>query len=782
MIRQPAKAVYISIFLLLLLGVLHVPRPVHAAISACSYSFDATEFPAGTQSTPTITINNDDPDNHIRLIRITRPSEQYVYNQVDTSWTVSPTEYDVSSATIQMSDGDVGPGISFSAAITFTAGSATGTEYWVVYVTDNSDGSNLVQCTGSSGTTIFGNTPTPSPESTETPTPTLAPDSTATPTTTSTPTPTLAPGTTATPTTITAPGTTSTPTPTPTPIPDASPPVISVNRLSSSTFNVAPVITGSASDDQSVTNISYSLNNGTTWNTVVIKTGKTVQYTFTPAVAGDGLYSLRVRARDAAGNSVVTDIVPFTVDRTLPTLTLDTDMTKPFKIAPRLTGIAADETGIVSVEASVDSGDNWLQSQSFDVTVNKRVFFSVVLPTLDDGNYTVRLRTTDIAGNVYVTPLQTMVIDRLPPRIGSVVLLLGPHVLEPKGMLGMYELSERTKVTVVAQAVGGPTELVLSAVSVASNQTLKFPFVKNPDTGLWSVVLEVPDSGSYTVSIHAIDGAGNTGDATIGGWNVKDPGIVETQNHTPVTAAKIRVYVFDSDTNSFLLWDAESFGGVNPQMTDENGAYHLLLPPGTYYMTVEKSGYRSIRTSIITLTEPTILSSVLTISKGYVFSIGSWSFTLPAFLSPFEEVKIEESVSMRNSIQQTGSKKIPQTLLSVGNQKGQGGPLHIVFIPLFHPQIASQLQVLERLYTSNASWNTVVVLTQGSQAEAGVLTRQGKYTLPIIADPDGELTNVLGIWSTPMHYFVLPDGKITGQIVGLLLEREIVDNRLRYSQ
>jgi hypothetical protein len=771
MIRHPAYAgtwKYSIVLLMLLIGVLHTPPPVHAAISSCSFSFDMTEFTAGTQWATVLTLHNGDPDNHIQLIRITRPSEQYVFNQVDSSWTVSPTEYDTSTATVQLTNGDVGPGIDLSTSLTFTTGTATGIEYWVVYVSENTDGSSPVACSGASGTSITGNTPTP--VTTATPTPTAAPGSTATPT------PTAAPGSTATPTTTTAPGTTATPTP----IPDSSPPVISVDSLSSTTYNKPPVVKGTASDDQAVTNISYSTNNGKTWTPVTIKSGKTVHYSFAPTVSGDGLYSLLVRARDAAGNSVASNSISFTMDTTRPTVTLDTDLSKPLKQSPHLTGVAADESGVVTVEGSVDGGVNWLPAQPFATGSTTRVFFDIPLPALDDGNYPVRTRSVDIAGNIYTSSEYSMVIDRLPPRIGSVLMLLGPHVLEPNGQTGSYELSEHTKVKVVAQAVGGPTELVLSAVSHTTNQTVKFPFVKNPDTGLWTTVVEVPEHGIYTLSIHAIDGAGNTGDATIGGWDVKNPGMVGTQDKQPVSGAMVRVFVYDSDTKTFLPWDAESFGGSNPQQTDINGSYHLLLPPGTYYLTIEKDGYRRIRTSIMTVSEPTTISSSFFLSQGYVFTIGPWSFVLPSFLSPYEEITLSDTHQTETPVQPSTGKKIPQSVLSIVSQKSGSIPLHLVFLPIFHPQLAAQLQVLEEMNRTDTSWQTVVVLTQGSQAEAGVLARQGNFSVPIIADPDGEMTLTLGIWNTPMHYFILPDGSITGQRVGLLLTKEIVDNRTRY--
>jgi hypothetical protein len=768
MIRHPALAGTRNvsfILFILLCGGLVFPHPVHAGISYCSYSSDIVVFPAGEQSTATFTITNDDTENRVQWVSISRPSEQYVFNQVESSWTITPAEYDSSTTTIQATAGDIGPGFSISIAITLTAGSATGDEPWTVLTSDATDGSSSAVCTGLS-TSIYGSTPTPTTGVTATPTPTTVP------------------GTTATSTPTTAPGTTATPTPTSTPIVDTIAPIVLVNRLPLILYNKPPVVAGTASDDQAVTEISYSLTNGKIWTAVGITKGKIVSYSFTPTISADGLYSLRIRGRDARGNSVVSDAITFTVDATPPTLTVDTDFSQSFKLSPSLIGSAQDGSGIASIEGSLDGGVNWLQAKVFEKNPNIRVPFAIVLPSLDDGNYTVRVRATDGGGNVSTSKETTMIIDRLPPRIGSGVLLLGPHVLEPSSIGGSYELSEHVNVKLVVQAVGGPTEMVLTALSQLTNQQTVFQFQKNPDTGLWVASVDVPDHGLYTMSIHAIDGAGNTGDATIGVWDVKDPGFVKTGNQTPITGATVRVFVYDTETKTFLLWDGESFGGVNPQLTDADGSYHVLLPPGSYYLTVEKNGYRRIRSSIITVTKPTTISSGIIMSTGLSFSIGPFTIVVPSFLSPFEEVKISDSVSTINTpaspsgkLQSAITKKIPQAILDERNKAGQPMPMHVVFIPLFHPLLSAQLQVLEEMLRIDPYWQILVVLTQGSPAEAGVLKRQGKYALSIIADPDGEMTKALGVWSTPVHYFIGSDGAISGQITGLLLDNEIVDNR-----
>jgi hypothetical protein len=727
---------------------------VPTTISACIADIDVTDYPAGSQVGGTIIVANDDATNSVRWIKITRPSSSYMISEIDSSWDVSPSVFISSTDTYTLSGDTLTPGAGASVGIVFTSGSvSTDVEQWRVSVSASTDGSSPTQCTGTLGTSIYGGS---------TPTPTTAG---ATPTITRSITATTAP--------TQAPGNTATPTSATTSVLDTSSPVILLDALPLSLYNKAPKFEGTASDDRGVTEISYSLDNERTWTAIGIVAGKAIHYSFFPRLTGDGLYTLRVRGRDAAGNSVVSDARSFAMDMTPPALTVDTDVSKPLKKSPHFTGLVEDVAGVASVEGSVDGGVNWLQAQPFEKN-SKRVFFDIPLPSLDDNNYPIRVRATDGAGNTATSPEKIMVIDRLPPRIGSTVLLLGPHVLEPSGTAGNYELSEHVNVKLVAQAVGGPTEMVLFAASETTRQELKFPFIKNPDSGLWTTTVAMPDNGTYAMSIHAIDGANNTGQAVLGTWDVKDPGKVETESHMPVSGANIGVFVYDTETKEFLPWDAESFGGINPQQTDADGSYNLMLPPGTYYLTVEKNGYQKLRTSIIHVIQPSTVSTLFTLPKGLMVSIGPWNFALPSYLSPFKEVTVPDIGSVHGKGVVPVGSKIPQTIWGEGKQNG---PMHVVFMPLFHPQLSSQLQVLETMQVADPSWQTLVILTQASQAEAGVLARQGKYTVPIVSDPDGELTLALGISATPVHYFVGGDGVISGQITGLLLENEIVDNR-----
>lgn len=58
--------------------------------------------------------------------------------------------------------------------------------------------------------------------------------------------------------------------------------------------------------------------------------------------------------------------------------------------------------------------------------------------------------------------------------------------------------------------------------------------------------------------------------------------------------AKVSIYTPNE------LWDAVSYGQTNPQFTNENGEYYFQVPKGSYYLLIEKNGFKKQ----ITVTKP----------------------------------------------------------------------------------------------------------------------------------------------------------------------------------
>ncbi|NLY21688.1 MAG: carboxypeptidase regulatory-like domain-containing protein, partial [Tissierellia bacterium] len=61
----------------------------------------------------------------------------------------------------------------------------------------------------------------------------------------------------------------------------------------------------------------------------------------------------------------------------------------------------------------------------------------------------------------------------------------------------------------------------------------------------------------------------------------------------PIEGATVTCEVWDSNTNSWKIWDAALYGQVNPQITDKEGKYGWMVPEGIYRVRVDMEGYES---------------------------------------------------------------------------------------------------------------------------------------------------------------------------------------------
>jgi hypothetical protein len=77
--------------------------------------------------------------------------------------------------------------------------------------------------------------------------------------------------------------------------------------------------------------------------------------------------------------------------------------------------------------------------------------------------------------------------------------------------------------------------------------------------------------------------------------DVVDPeGYIYEQNgnkETRIPSAIVSLYTLNNTTKKYELWQAKDFQQDNPQITDVRGTYSFMVPPGSYYFTVEAPGY-----------------------------------------------------------------------------------------------------------------------------------------------------------------------------------------------
>jgi hypothetical protein len=88
-------------------------------------------------------------------------------------------------------------------------------------------------------------------------------------------------------------------------------------------------------------------------------------------------------------------------------------------------------------------------------------------------------------------------------------------------------------------------------------------------------------------------------------WIYDPSGFVyETFEDNRVADAQASVYYLDGQTNEWVLWDADWFGQINPQITDPQGKYGWDVPNGTWKVVYEKAGYETTESGAMEVPPP----------------------------------------------------------------------------------------------------------------------------------------------------------------------------------
>lgn len=449
------------------------------------------------------------------------------------------------------------------------------------------------------------------------------------------------------------------------------------------------------------------------------------------------------------------------VDRVAPIIEISTDFSKPFSSTPVISGSATDggdiRVGVVLVEYSVDGGKNWLPLEDVENIGRKTVNFEVLPGKFDDGNYLIKFRAKDSTGNTGYSRTVVLIIDRLPPQVGSALFHLGPMILEPNSSGYIYSIAGM-EVGVVLGAVGGPIKMDLNY------GTKKFSMVKNEESALWRGILSISNADTFDIRVGSIDGAKNETERDIGRMVVLSPGKITDNKNIPVVGAKIKVYVFEKNLNDFVLWESLPYLQTNPQETNQDGEYKLILPAGRYFLEVESFGKRKLRSEIFEVGLPTPIDQNFKLERSL---LGNW-------WAKIVPIDIVDNLRGDGSIESDLiGKIIPSFDLSAGdkifkNTSIFGRQTIITFVSNWETQTADQLIALDELKTENDEVNVIAVVSQESRSKVDIVKKNGGYEVMMIADPDGILVNTFDLKSSPTHVFFDRKGIIKEMKVGFL--------------
>ncbi len=718
---------------------------ITAAIDSCTVNVSPESVQPNSQTLYNFSITNDGPDN-IVWIQINRPSSNFTFNSA--AWAGSSS---VGEDQATLYDGlSIAPNDSATVGLSVHAGeSQTSGEQWNVLVSENSDGSNRTTCSGSLDASVAG---------------ARIPD------------------------------------------PDTTPPVLGavvLSQLRSTSITVQWTTNDPSDSDVSYGETSeYGLNKHDTTLTlnhsmVLDNLSPDTSYHFTVtsydpsgngASATDGTFLTPVSDPPGTGSGG-TDIPISNIKTTIPlkavptekippTIELTTNITAPQKIALLLTGKAEDNDALAGIYYSLDSGKNWLPVDTASGLGTKKATFSFKPQNLQDGSYGLMLRAIDTSSNQATTSVQTLVIDRLPPTVGGNVVSVGSQPLIPDANNVINSLvGVDQKITL--SAVGGPTSIMIVTTEVGKDKVLQsFNLTQSADNGLWSGILSYAHSGIFQLAATSVDGAGNHTLRPLNIVNVSEAGKV-TDKAGAFIKANITVYTLDTDSNSWVLWDGESYDQPNPVIVSNKGKYGLYLPTGNYYFKISAPGFQDVITSSFTLNDATAVNDNYKLHSKPGFKLGSIRLSVPwpVFSSSTVGSSTHAITSQKNEI--IGS-SLPQFVLMQTNGVELstvqlfGKPTIITFINTWSDSASSQLESMSHITEPNI--NLVTVASGESLARLSVFAKIAGYHQPIVADSDNVLIQKMHAASVPTTYFVDTHGLVKKVMLGVLSKEELIQN------
>ncbi|WP_345794343.1 retention module-containing protein [Thauera sp. JM12B12] len=418
--------------------------------------------------------------------------------------------------------------------------------------------------------------------------------------------------------------------------------------------------------------VEYSTDGGTTWST-------------TAPVAVEGENTIQVRQTDVAGNVSPAATLSFTLDTQIaaPTIALDADTGASGTDGITKTGaytVSGTETGAV-VEYSTDGGSTW----------------STTAPVAVEGENTIQVRQTDVAGNVSAPATLSFTLDT---TIASPTIALdadtgasatdgitktGAYTVSgtETGALVEYSTDGVNWSTTAPTAVEGANTIQVRQTDVAGNVSAPATLSFTLDTQIAAptIVLDADTGGSAT------DGITKTGTYTVTGtetgavveystdgvnWSTTAPTAVEGANTIQVRQTDVAGNVSAPATLSFTLDTAIAAPTIALDTDTGASGTDGITKTGTYTVTGTETGavveYSTDGGASWSTTAPTAVEGANTIQvrqtdvAGNVSPAATLSFTLDTQIAaPTIVLDTDTGASTTDGITKTGAYTVSGT-------------------------------------------------------------------------------------------------------------------------
>jgi hypothetical protein len=538
---------------------------------------------------------------------------------------------------------------------------------------------------------------------------------------------------------------------------------ITLNQASGTIVNTPDItLSGSATTTEGIiTGIEYSFDSGDNWSSMASTDGSYDQSTesFQTFLSGleDGILSIKFRASNNFGNSSESSELQFTIAAIPPEITIDPVSSDPISSNEiTISGtVSFGNTIPPATQLSIDGGENWV---SLNLVSGR---FSYTLEGLEDNNYQLLVRSIDSAGNIGLSDTIEVVVDTLPPIIGGVSASIGPVYLSAKD--GVLYTLPNVNINVALSTKGGVNKLSLDSESKS------FEFQKIPGKSLFKGQLSFPNPGKYQAIIKAQDGAKNETEKELPNIIVNESGIISNSDDNPVGGVTVSAYHYDNNTNTWNLWTANTYGQVNPQVTNKNGEYGFIVPSGKYYLEINSDHLQKTYSEIFETDSTTLINFNFRLEnkKIFPFSLIGSTQIIEKKKSTF---KIESSSFNSNEWE---FEDLEGNKVSINSTRGV--KTLITFISPWSLQSIEQASLLSGINSRLENDEQVyVVLLQENPATTNNFILRGNYKFNTLIDSTGENSNNLGVSLIPHHIFVESNGEIKLVLNTILTQDEII--------
>jgi peroxiredoxin len=385
-----------------------------------------------------------------------------------------------------------------------------------------------------------------------------------------------------------------------------------------------------------------------------------------------------------------------------------------------------------------------------------------------------------------------LVVDVQPPATGANMVLTGSQSLIPSPTSAIFTLAGIVQ-RIITSTIGGATSVDVVARKLAPNGTAITgeeyiqPLTLSRAGDLWFGDIQFKKQGVYQIALRAKDGAGQIAERDINLLHAAETGIV-TDAHTkkPLGRAKISVFEFKTEQNNFVLWPGEIFNQANPYYTQEDGTYRFIVPPGKYYLKIEKEGYKIFYTAIMKFDSHQTLNLSASLTPRSHVSVtlpifGAYQFTVPEIPDLLSIQRVTRPPQVEFPPERFASMiGRPAPLFSLADNNGadvdirylRGKKIILSVWSTWSPLAQAQIPILNEIHRDEATETQVLLLSlHESEGVINTYLRRGGYAMTSVIDREGKLTELYPIYTLPQHFFLDRAG-IVREVYSGFLEKE----------